>query len=114
MSHPLEAFLIELPAGTDPTTLKALEQELAQTAGVDQCRQSTARSLDPASITIYITLAGTVITAIGAAVPVVKQMIDLFKSKGIKGAKLLLSDGRVLQVDEISAGDLIKLSKSPL
>lgn len=114
MNHPLEAFLIELPTGTDPTTLEALELELAQTAGVDQCRQSTARSLDPASVTIYITLVSAVVTAIGTAVPVVKQMIDLFKSKGIKGAKFLLSDGRVLQVDEISADDLIKLSKSPL
>jgi hypothetical protein len=112
MTHPLEAFLIELPAGTDPTAIKDLEQQLAQIAGVEQCRQSTARSLDPASITMYVTLVSTVITAIGAAVPVVKQVIDLFKSEGIKGTKLMLSDGRVFQADDISVDDLLKLSNS--
>lgn len=112
MTNPLEAFLIELPTGTNPTTIKALEQELAQTAGVDECRQSTARAIDPVSITIYVTLVATVITTIGAAVPVVNQVIDLFKSKGIKGVKLTLSNGQVIEVDNISVDDLLKLSNS--
>lgn len=110
MTHPLEAFLIELPAGTDPATLQALEQQLARTAGIDQCRRSSSRSLDPASITMYITLTSTVVTAIGAAVPVVKLVMDLFKSKGIKGAKLMLPDGEIFQADDISVNDLLKLS----
>lgn len=62
MTHPLNAFLIELPVGTEPTELKLLEQQLAQITGVDKCRQSTSRSLDHVSVTMYISLASTVIT----------------------------------------------------
>lgn len=110
MSNPFEAFVIELPDDVSPELRAQLESALAGTAGVDQCGQGGARSLDPGSLTMWITLAGTVVTTVGAAVPVVKQIIELFRGKGIKGAKLVLADGSVLQADEISADDLMKLS----
>jgi hypothetical protein len=113
MSHALEAFEIELPPGVDKAALASLQQALAETGGVDQCGQSTARSLDPAALTLWVTLAGSVLTTLGAAVPVVRQIIDLCKRKGIKGAKLVLADGSVLQADEISSDDLLKLSQRP-
>lgn len=111
MSHPLEAFEIEMPAGVDPALLAQVEQTVAQTRGVSDCGQSTMRSLDASTLTLWVTLAGTIITTVGAAVPVVKQIADLFARKGIKGAKLLLADGSTLQVDEISADDLLKLTR---
>jgi hypothetical protein len=108
MSNPLQEFEIELPKGVDAVVLKLLEQQIAQTIGVDKCGQDTERSVDPAAITIWVNL---VATTIAVAVPVIKQVLDLLKSKGIKGAKLTLGD-RVFQADDISVDDLLKLSNS--
>jgi hypothetical protein len=110
MSNPFEAFEIELPPGVSPAQRAQLEAAVAATAGVDQCGQGDARSLDPGTLTLWVTLAGTVVTTVGAAMPVVKQIIEMCRAKGIKGAKLVLSDGSVLQADEISADDLAKLA----
>jgi hypothetical protein len=111
MANLFEAFEIEFPPGVDRSMLATLQEELAETDGVDQCDQSTTRSLDPATITMWVTLIGSTITALGGAVPVVKQIIDLLKRKGIKGAKLVLANGSVLHADEISVEDLLKLEK---
>ncbi len=111
MTHLLDAFEITLPQEAGPSSLAALAQDLAQTPGVDQCGRSTTRSLDPATLTMWVTLAGSAITTAGAAVAVIKQVVDLIQRKGIKGAKLVLADGSVLQADEISADDLVKLAQ---
>jgi hypothetical protein len=110
MNNPLQAFEIEIPANTDPEVFGALRRELGETTGVDQCGPSTTRSLDPASMTMWITLVSTGITTAASLVPVVKQVLELFKRKGIKGAKLKLAGGVTIDVDEISADDLLKLS----
>jgi hypothetical protein len=112
MSTGFDAFEITLPKDADPALLAAVETELARTQGVDQVGRSAKRSLDPATLTMWITLAGTALTTAGAAVTVVKQVLELFQRKGIKGAKLVLADGSVLQADEISADDLLKLAQS--
>jgi hypothetical protein len=111
MSTLFEAFEITLPEDADPALLATIETELARTRGVDQHGRSAKRSLDPATLTMWITLAGTALTTAGAAVTVVKEVLALFQRKGIKGAKLLLADGSVLQADEISADDLLKLAQ---
>jgi hypothetical protein len=110
MSNLFEAFEIELPSDVSYDLRAQLEAAVASTQGVDQCGQGDTRSLDPAALTLWVTLAGTVVTTVGAAIPVVKQIIELCRSKGIKGAKLVLADGTVVQADEISAEDLMKLA----
>jgi hypothetical protein len=110
MSNPFEAFEIELPPSVSPALRAQLEAQVAATAGVDQCGPGDTRSLDPGTLTLWVTLAGTVVTTVGAALPVVKQIIEMCRGKGIKGAKLVLADGSVLQADEISADDLAKLA----
>src|SRR5262245_51989161 len=114
MENPFGAFEIELPPGVDKGVLAALQKALAETHGVDQCGQGATRSLDPATmatITMWVTLVGSTVTALGGAVSVVKQIVDLCKHKGIKGAKLVLADGSVLKADEITLEDLQKLDR---
>lgn len=110
MSNPFEAFEIELPSGMSSAQRAELESAVAATQGVDQCGQGDTRSLDPAALTLWVTLAGTVITTVAAAVPVIKQIMELCQRKGVKGAKLVLANGTVLEVDEISVDDLMKLA----
>ena len=105
MSNLFEAFEIELPASVDHGALAELEQALGEIDGVDQCGKSTTRSLDPAALMMWVTL----VSSVGGAVPVVKLVVDLFRRKGIKGAKLKLADGSVLEFDEISSDDLQRL-----
>jgi hypothetical protein len=112
MNNPLQAFEIELPTKIDPATFAQLEKELHNVAGVDQFGSSGTRSLDPAAVTMWIQLLGTGITTAAAVVPVVKQILDLFKKKGIKGAKLKLADGTTVEADDISADDLLKIAAS--
>jgi hypothetical protein len=109
MSNLFEAFEIELPASVDHGALTDLEQALGEIEGVDQCGKSTTRSLDPAGLMVWVTLVSSVVSAAGGAVPVVKLILDLFRRKGIKGAKLKLADGSVLEFDEISGDDLQRL-----
>jgi hypothetical protein len=110
MSNPFEAFEIELPSGLSSAQRAELESAVAATPGVDQCGQGDTRSLDPGALTVWVTLAGAVITTVANAIPVIKQIMELCQRKGIKGAKLVLADGAVLEVDEISADDLMKLA----
>jgi hypothetical protein len=110
MSNPFEAFEIELPDDVSLDQRTQLLAEVASTQGVDQCGKGDTRSLDPASLTLWVTLAGTVVTTVSAAIPVIKQIMALCQSKGIKGAKLVLGNGVVVEVDEISVDDLMKLA----
>ena len=111
MSPPFDIFEIELPRTTSRSALEAVRQEIATTEGVERTGGGATRSLDAATLTMWVTLTASAVTTVGAAIPVVKQVLSLFKKQGIKGVKLRLADGSVLEADEMSAEDLAKLMK---
>jgi hypothetical protein len=83
MSQPLEVFEIELPSGVDEAVQDSLEDRLAATCGVEKCGRTESRSLDPSSFTTWVPLLSAVVTTAVATVPMVKRILELFKSKGI-------------------------------
>ena len=92
MTHRLQAFLIELPSDATYASAKALAKDVGATHGVDECGAGTTRAIDVGQLTLWVTLAGSAVTALGGAASVVQQIIDLCKKKGAKGARLVLTD----------------------
>ena len=87
MSHRLQAFLIELPADASYAAAKALAREVAATEGVDECDPGTTRAIDAGQITLWVTLAGTAVSALGGAATVVQQIVEMCRRKGAPGAR---------------------------
>jgi hypothetical protein len=112
MAGQLDSFEIELPSGISESELQSLQQELGKIQGVEQCGLNTTRALDPVSLSVWFVLAKHALAAVGGAAPVIKAIADLFKSRGIKGVKLVLADGSTFQADEISVSDLLKIEQS--
>jgi hypothetical protein len=110
MSHRLKAFLIELPATASQADAKALARDLAATAGVEECDAGATRSLDVGQLTLWVSLAGGAASALGGAVTVVQQIIELCRSKGAKGARLVLADGTAIPIENLSAQALLELA----
>jgi hypothetical protein len=95
-------LLLEFPAGIDAETVKEIQREIAATDGVKQSGSSATRSLDAATLATWVTLAG-------AAIPVIGQLRALFARKKVKGVKLRMASGVVVEIDEMSTDDLRKL-----
>ena len=110
MSDALQSFLIELPPDASYATAQALAKDVADTEGVDGCGASSTRAIDVAQLTLWVSLAGGAVTALGGAATVVQQIIDLCKKKGVKGARLVLTDGTSVPIDNLSAQALLELA----
>jgi hypothetical protein len=104
-----QRFKIELPADCPAEEAKTLVAEVKAMEDVQNAGTLTARSLDPASIGLWVQLASGIVTATAAAVPVIQRIAELLRGRGVKGAKLTFADGTVLTVDDISAHDLKNL-----
>ena len=102
MSHRLQAFLIELPADASYAAAKALAREVAATEGVDEC--------DAGQITLWVTLAGSAVSALGGAATVVQQIVEMCRRKGAPGARLVLADGTSIPIERLSAQALLELA----
>lgn len=110
MSHLFEAFEIELPAAVTPALAAELAQDVAATSGVGDSGASASRAIDAASLTVWVTLAGGAIGALGGAVTVITQIAELFRRKGVQGARLVLADGTSIPVEHLSAQALLDLA----
>ena len=111
MASQLESFEIVLPAGMSESELQSLQRELGKIEGVAQCGVNTTRAFDPVSLGIWLVLAKQAFAAVGGAAPVIKAIADLFKSRGIKHAKIAFADGSTFEADEISVSDLLKVEQ---
>ena len=69
MPDPLKIFEVELPAVTDRATLDAIQREVASTDGVRRAGSDGTRSVDVQALTMWVSLAASVVTtgAVGAA-----------------------------------------------
>lgn len=110
MSHRLQAFLIELPADASHAAAKALAREVSATEGVQECDAGATRAIDAGQITLWVTLAGSAVSALGGAAAVVQQIVDLCRRKGAQGARLVLADGTSIPIDKLSAQALLELA----
>ena len=105
-------FTISLPQSTSVDQRGDIESALRADSAVDDAGRFEPRGVDPASILLWVQIAGGVITATTATVALVERMVKLLRGKGIKGATITLPDGAVLQVDSASTNDIEQLLKA--
>ena len=98
---------IEL-TGADSAQARDLAEEIESVEGVEFAGTLAARSVDPASLGVWLQLATTAVATAGAAAAVVEKVLGLIRKKGISGV-LKFPDGTSLTLDNISAADLTVL-----
>ena len=108
MSDPVR-LMIQLPDDSAPEVRHELVSELKAMDGVNDAGDLTARNVGPQEIRMWVELIGTVVTTAGAAVPVFQKLLDVLRRKEIRGVKVKLANGTVLDVDHIDAEQLKEL-----
>lgn len=107
-----DLFSIELPKTVSDIELEALEGEIKQLNDIADAGVEDTRSIDPATLGIWIQLATGVLGVVGTALPIIRQIIEMIRGKGIKGAKIILDENTTISVDEVSAKDLESVLKA--
>jgi hypothetical protein len=105
----MNAFTISLPDSTSTAQQEDLEAALQDMHDVEGAGLSQTRAIDPATIQIWVKVAGEVIATTAAALPVIEKTVALIRGKGVKGAKITLPGGATLQVDSASADDIRRI-----
>lgn len=105
-----DIFIIELPANLSEGEVESLESEIKNLEGVVDAGLDDVRSVDLATIGIWIKLVGDTLGVVSVGVPVVQQIRELIRKKGIKGVKINYADGTSITIDEISVKDFEKLA----
>jgi hypothetical protein len=106
-------FTISLPQSTSVEQRAEIETALRTDSDIDSTGRFEPRGggIDPASILLWVQIAGGIVTAAGGAAVLVERVVRLLRGKGIKGATITLADGAVLQVDSATASDIERLLK---
>lgn len=103
---------IELPAGLSAEHASAFREALAAMTGVEAAEESPrekTRSLDPQAVQMVVTTASAAIAGLNGLVPLIQQVLGLFKKKGIPGAKITLPNGTVIEADNMTADEVQQL-----
>jgi hypothetical protein len=82
---------IELPVTTDPEVAQALAVEARKLGEVRSSEVSKPRAVDPASLIVWVKLAGTTISALSA-------LVTLIRSRKLQNARIKVGD-RSIEVD---------------
>jgi hypothetical protein len=104
-----DIFVIEFPSTMPKSEVEALEQEFRSLNGVEDAGLDDSRSVDLVAAGIWIKLVADALGAVNSGIPIVQQISQMIRGKGIKGAKITFADGTSASFDEISAKDLEKL-----
>lgn len=109
MSKDNERIKIEFPKSAKSADVEEIEEELNQLDDVERAKTRQTRSLDIATISMVVEVAGGVIGVASQAVPLLQKIFGSVKKKEIHGARLTLPDGRIIEVDNTSIEDLERL-----
>ena len=100
-----DIFTLELPKNVPAEQLSALEEGLLQVEGVDDAGTLESRSIDPATVGMWIQAGAGVLGMVATAVPLVEKILNMVRGRGIKGAKIRFEGGEI-EVDAISPAEL--------
>lgn len=107
-----DTFTIEFPADVSDSELESIQAQLREMSEVEDAGSMNARSIDAQSLMLWVQIATSAVGLISAGVPLVQRVVEMIRGKGLKGVKLMLSDGTSFSADEISAAELEKVLKA--
>src|SRR5260370_29901613 len=107
-----DTFTIEFPAEVSDSELESIQAQLREMSEVEDAGSMNARSIDAQSLMLWVQIATSAVGLVSAGVPLVQRVVEMIRGKGLKGVKLMLSDGTSFSADEISAQELEKVLKA--
>jgi hypothetical protein len=110
-----DILTIALPGSVSEADIAEITQtlkEIQTVESVKDTRSPVQRSVDPATIQVWIEVAVSVVGFISAAMPLIKKVIATIRGKGITGAKIKLPNGTEISVDNASSEEIEKILKA--
>jgi hypothetical protein len=105
-----DILTIEVPGGLSEEVLKELESTISGLEPVKKVGHTSGdRSLDPASLMLWMELIGGALTVVATAVPLIEKIVGMFRNKKISGVKISMPDGTAVSVDDCTSDDIRKL-----
>lgn len=105
----VEILTITLPSTTSEDDMETILNTVKEIHGVEDADSITEMGVDPGTLMLWVQVAGAAVGVAGAAVPIIKQVIEMIRGKGISGAKITLPNGAVISADTASAAELERL-----
>jgi hypothetical protein len=93
---------IELPRESPAAEVEAFQVELRQLADIKGAGLYAPKGIGPEEILIWVKL-------IGAVVPLVVQVVDMLRKRGIEKATITLPNGSKIEVDKAMAEEIERL-----
>jgi hypothetical protein len=107
-----DTFRIILPKNSPAADVNAARQELEALDGIEDTTKEQVYGFDPVSITVLVKLAAAVFTSASAAVPLIKQVVDLFRRRNLLDVELEIAGGGRLKIANATPADIDRIAKS--
>ncbi len=110
-----DILTIALPGSISEADIAEITQALKEIQAVESVKDTRSpvqRSVDPATIKVWIEVAIGVVGFVSAAMPLIKKVIAMIRNKGIAGAKIKLPSGAEISVDNASPEEIEKILKA--
>jgi hypothetical protein len=103
-----EVVSIVLPEQVSEDDAQEIQNFLKNVDGIEDAGSISSRSMaDPASITLWIEVASGILGLVSTAVPVIQNLMEIFRKKNLPAAKIKLPDGTEIEFDKDSSPDEI-------
>ena len=107
-----EILTIALPADADAAELDAIADELRTVEDVEDAGPDEARSIDPASIGLWIQIASGGLTVATSALALIRGVIGTLRKRDVRGATIELPNGTKISVDDATPEEIERLVKA--
>ena len=108
----VNGFRIILPKDTPDVEVKAARKELERISGVEDTTAEQVYGLDPVSIMVWVKLASAIVGAAGGAVPLIKQVVEMFRARNLDAVEIEIPGGGRVKVSSASAADIERLVRA--
>jgi len=103
---------IMLPNSISADEVAAIAQTLKETQSVSSVKErqpDVTRGVDPATLKTWFEVAIGVAGFVSAALPLIKKIVAMIRTKGILGAKIKLPSGAEISVDNATSEEIEKI-----
>ncbi len=103
-----EVVSIVLPEQVSEDDAREIQDFLKNVDGIEDAGSISTRSMaDPASITLWVEVASGILGLVSTAVPVIQNLMEIFRKKNLPAAIIKLPDGTEIVFDKNSSPDEI-------
>ena len=103
-----EVVSIVLPEQVSEDDAQEIQDYLKNVDGIEDAGSISTRSMaDAASITLWVEVASGILGLVSTAVPVIQNLMEIFRKKNLPAAIIKLPDGTEIVFDKNSTPDEI-------